>query len=39
LDFDVPTSTYKRHIPDPFLDATMVAPRPLSYKDDDDFPF
>ena len=38
LDFDVPTATYKKHVHDPFLNAPPAA-KPLSYKEDDDFPF
>jgi twinkle protein len=34
LEFDVPTSTYRKHIPDPILDA----PVPYSEVDDDDWP-
>jgi twinkle protein len=39
LDFDVPTSTYKIHVPDPFLDTSTPVAAPRGYKDDDDFPF
>jgi hypothetical protein len=35
----VPTSTYKIHVPDPFLDTSTPVAAPRGYKDDDDFPF
>lgn len=36
LDFDVPTSTYRKHVYDPILEEPVPV---RSYKDDEDFPF